>query len=95
MTARIVQLTRAAARDLDSLEDAIRRVVLRDIALLAEEPVGPAPRIKRLRGFGGALYRLRCGNHRVLYRIEPTILLVMRVVDRRDLDRVLRRFDRS
>ncbi len=85
-----VQLTRAAAKDL-SLLPAPDREQLKDALLaLRQEPIGPPPRIKRLRGFPFPLYRLRSGDYRVLYRIDEAIVTVMRGINRRDLGRALR-----
>ena len=86
-----VQLTRAAARDLDRLPALTREQVLADIRSLERAPLAAPPRIKRLKGFGFALYRLRSGHHRVLYRLDGQVVTVMRVIDRKDLYRQLRR----
>jgi mRNA-degrading endonuclease RelE of RelBE toxin-antitoxin system len=48
------------------------------------------PRIKRLKGFAFPLYRLRSGDYRVLYRIDEAAVTVMRVINRKDLERTLR-----
>lgn len=86
-----VNLTRAAARDLDRIPDDTCRQVLEDISTLAERPLGAPPRVKRLRGLGFPLYRLRSGGFRVLYRYDEEVVTIMRVVNRRDLDRILKR----
>ncbi len=91
MTAFRVQLTRAAARDLDSVPGPYRGQIAEDLRGLGEAPVGGPPRIKRLRGFAFPLYRLRSGDYRVLYRIDEALVTVLRVVDRRELERVIRR----
>lgn len=88
-----VQLTRAAATDLDRLSVADRDHVTDDLRSLADDPIGGPPRIKRLKGFRFPLYRLRSGDYRVLYRIDEAIVTVMRVINRRDLDRTLRQLE--
>ena len=85
-----VQLTRKATADLDRLSTVDRDDVADDVRTLAERPMGDPPRIKRLKGFGTPLYRLRSGDYRVLYRIDEAVVTVMRVVNRRDLERSLR-----
>jgi len=50
---------------------------------------------KRLKGFGFPLYRLRVRDYRVLYRIDARLITVMRVIDRKDLDRIARRLKLS
>jgi mRNA interferase RelE/StbE len=86
-----VQLTESAARDLDALAVAERRRLITDIRALATEPLGSPPRFKKLRGFGSPLYRLRSGSYRVVYRLDAEVVTVLRVIDRKDLERVIRR----
>lgn len=84
------QLTRAAAKDLDQLPSSDREQVSRDVRILEEHAIGRPPRIKRLKGFPFPLYRLRSGDFRVLYRVDEGVVTVMRVINRRDLERTLR-----
>ena len=86
-----VQLTRAAQRDLERMTGRARAQVVQDVRSLGEVPLGRPPRIRRLRGYAFPLYRLRSGDFRVLYRIDATFVAVMRVIDRKDLNRALRR----
>jgi mRNA-degrading endonuclease RelE of RelBE toxin-antitoxin system len=90
-----VQLTRAAAKDLDALEKVVREAVLNDLAGLSDSPIGRPPRIKRLKGFRPPLYRLRSGDHRIVYRIDEALVTVLRVIDRKVLDRSLRNLRKS
>ncbi len=73
-----VQLTRAAAKDLDSLPSEDRNQVSHALRTLEESPIGGPPRIKRLKGFPFALYRLRYGDYRVLYRVDENLLTLTR-----------------
>lgn len=86
-----VQLTRAAQRDLERLAEKARAQVVEDMRSLEKVPPGRPPRTKRLRGYPFPLHRLWFGDFRVLYRIDATFVTVMRVIDRKDLDRALRR----
>ena len=95
MTGRRIELTRAAARDLDRLPKSSRDQVLADIWTLERDPVGSPPRVKRLRGFRIPLHRLRSGDYRVLYRLDADVVTVMRIVDRKDLERQLRQVRRA
>ena len=85
-----VLLTRVATKDSDRLPSSDRDQVGRALRTLEEEPMGRPPRIKRLKGFSFPLYRLRSGDYRVLYRIDEAVVTVMRVINRRDLERTLR-----
>lgn len=86
-----VQLTKPAAADLQSLPDSVRRTILEDISILEQDPFPSGPNKKKLKGFKFPLYRLRAGDYRVLYRIDQELVTVMRVIDRKDLERTIRR----
>lgn len=90
-----VQLTRAAAKDLDAPDKAVRAAVVADLAKLSESPIDRPPRVKRLRGFKHPLYRLRSGNHRIVDRIDETLVTILRVIDRKVRERSLRNLRKS
>lgn len=90
-----VQLTRPAAGDLQNLPEPVRRAILRNISSLERDPFPSAPLKKKLRGFKFPVYRLRAGDFRILYRIDQHIVTVMRVIDRKDLDRTIRGLRKS
>jgi mRNA-degrading endonuclease RelE of RelBE toxin-antitoxin system len=62
-----------------------------DLKTLESNPFPHARSRKRLRGFRPPLYRLRSGNFRILYRIQEKTVIILRVLDRKLLDRILRR----
>ena len=90
-----VQLTRVAAKDLDALGKAVRDAVVADVAKLAESPIDRPPRVKRLKGFKHPLYRLRSGDYRIVYRIDELVVTILRVIDRKVLERSLRSLRRT
>ena len=90
-----VQLTRQAAADLGKLPKDIHRKVIQDISDLAADPFPEGQAKKKLKGFKFALYRLRSGNHCVLYRIDGKMVTIMRVIDRKDLDKIAKRLKLS
>jgi len=53
-------------------------------------PIGKA-RLKRLSGFTSPLYRLRNGDLRAYYRICGTEVVILRVADRKDAEKFLKR----
>jgi mRNA-degrading endonuclease RelE of RelBE toxin-antitoxin system len=85
---RPIQLTRTATKDLDRLDPGLRDQLVRDLRDLPTAPTGRPPRIKRLRGYGAPLYRLRSGDYRVL--VDADLITVLRIINRRDLERALR-----
>jgi mRNA interferase RelE/StbE len=86
-----IQLTKAAAGDLDSIPDDLRRRILQDINILSTNPFLYRSNVKKLKGFKPPLYRLRSGDYRVLYRVKDETATIMRVIDRKDLERIIKR----
>ncbi len=48
-------------------------------------------RIKKLKGFAPPLYRLRVGDFRVLYRITGNEVILLTAVNRKELERELKK----
>ena len=86
-----VHLTAHARADLDALPEEDRSALIRAVRTLRHSPFPRRGKIKRLKGFPFPLYRLRAGSQRVLYRIDGEVVTIMRVIARRDLERILRR----
>ncbi len=86
-----VHLTTHARADLDTLPEEDRSALVQAVRTLRHSPFPRRRKIKRLKGFPFPLYRLRAGNQRVLYRIDGEVVTIMRVIARRDLERILRR----
>ena len=84
-----VVLTDRAIADVDRLPVRVRLQVIHVVASLARDPLPPHPGSKKLKGYRPPLYRLRAGDFLVLYRVIGTTITVLRVIDRRDLDRTL------
>jgi len=87
----IVKLTHSAAEDLDRIPEARRMNVIAIIKKLSSNPFASGPNIKKLKGFKTPLYRIRSGDYSVLYRVQEKTIYIMRVVDRKDLDRIIKR----
>lgn len=79
-----VEFTTAAARQVRKLEPVVRRRVLAALASLADDPRPSG--VRKLAGFEDA-WRIRVGDHRVLYEIEDAVVrvTVFRVGNRRDV----------
>lgn len=84
MTRFVVEFTTAAAKEIRKLDPGIRRRVLAGIAQLE---VDPRPHgVRKLVGFDDA-WRIRIGDHRVLYEVVDAVVVVtvFRVAHRRDV----------
>ncbi len=88
-----VNITGSAAGDLDATQD--NRQIISDIRGLRDNPLPTGVNIKKLKGFNPPLYRLRSGNYRVLYRIEGPVVTIMRVIDRKELEKTIKRIRKS
>ena len=80
-----VELLPSAAKALTKLERAVQVRIARRIDRLAEDPRADAV---KLRGTDD-VWRVRVGDHRVLYRIDDDrlVVLVIRIGHRRDVYR--------
>ena len=88
-----VLLTEHAVADLEGVSKEIRQQIQRDLKTLQTSPLPSGIQIKRLKGFRPPIYRLRSGDFRVLYRIREDKVTVLRVIDRKLLERVIKRLN--
>jgi mRNA-degrading endonuclease RelE of RelBE toxin-antitoxin system len=91
MTKFQVTLTEHAIADLKDISKELRDQIHRDLRDLESTPFPSGSHIKRLRGFRPPVYRLRSGNFRILYHIQENNVMVLRVIDRKLLERAIRR----
>jgi mRNA interferase RelE/StbE len=89
-----VQLTQPAVRDIGSLPETVHSRVIEGILSLRQDPFPSPPLKKKLKGFGFPLFRLRIADYRLLYRIDEKTVTIMRVVDRKDLEKAIKRLKR-
>ena len=82
-----IRLTASAQRDLDDIPASERNGVIDEIRSLERDPLPAGKNLKKLRGPKRSVWRLRHGNYRILYRVEGGQVMVIRVVNRRDLER--------
>ena len=88
MAQRLVELAPRALRDLRKLPPAARKQILKDFSILETESWPGPPKIKKLRGY--ELYRLRTETYRSIFEDRGQTLVILRVIDRKDLERLLR-----
>ena len=86
-----VALTEHAIADLRDISKDFRGQVHRDLKALESAPFPSGTFIKRLKGFRPPVYRLRSGDFRVLYHIEGENVTVLRIIDRKVLERTIKR----
>ena len=81
-----VEFLDAARQSFLSLPERIRFQVARKIAALEEHPLSA----RKLQGYGD-LYRIRSGDYRVIYRVDPKrrVVEIVRIRHRKDAYRDL------
>lgn len=86
-----VRLSRRATKDLDAIPDKSATRILDALERLGKNPEGSARDVKALAG-RKPWRRLRAGTYRVLFRIAQggKVVLVGRVIDRKELERAIR-----
>ena len=89
---RILFSFRAIA-DLEEVSKELRKQIQRDLKALQTSPLPSGTQTKRLKGFRPPIYRLRSGDFRVLYRIREDKVTILRVIDRKLLERVIKRLN--
>lgn len=86
-----VTLTEHAVADLKDISKEFRDQTHQDLKKLQSAPFPSGTYIKRLRRFKPPVYRLRSGNFRILYHIQGNVVTILRVIDRKLLERVIKR----
>ena len=89
-----VQLTHPAIRDIREISEDAHSRIIDGIIGLRQDPFPFPPLKKKLKGFAFPLYRLRVADCRILYRIDKTTVTILRVVDRKDLEKAIKHLNR-
>ena len=84
-------MTAHAVSDLNGLSKEYRIQVHQDLKILLLNPFPQGTTIKRLKGFRLPVYRLRSGDYRVLYSIRGEEIIILRVIDRKTLEKETKR----
>ncbi|MSQ77214.1 MAG: type II toxin-antitoxin system mRNA interferase toxin, RelE/StbE family [Nitrospiraceae bacterium] len=82
-----VFLSEKAQQDLDAIPTKQAEQILVDCRRLADDPIPDGKRVKKLQGFKDALYRLRAGDYRVVFRRTGTRIDIVRVLSKGDFQR--------
>ena len=90
-----VILTAHAIGDLRGLPKEYHAQLHQDLKTLPLNPFPQGSTIKRLKGFRPPVYRFRSGDYRVLYFIRGSKIIILRVIDRKTLEREIKRLKLS
>ncbi|OGP51160.1 MAG: hypothetical protein A2Y79_03480 [Deltaproteobacteria bacterium RBG_13_43_22] len=86
-----VVLTDHAIADLKGIAKNLRDQIHQDLKTLECTPFPTGSLIKRLKGFRPPVYRLRSGDFRVLYHIGEETVTILSLIDRKELERAIKR----
>lgn len=86
-----IELSPAAARDLDNLEMEVLTKVLSDLKILEENPFPRGKLIRKIKGKATSFYRLRVDKFRVFYFIHHTDIVILRILDKKEAGRFIKR----
>ena len=84
-----VALTEHAVGDLKNIPREQRDQIHHDIIILESAPFPSGTTIKRLKRLRPPVYRLRSGDFRILYHIHENDVIILRVIDRKLLERAI------
>jgi len=90
-----IQLTYSDVDDLDCIPESPKKKIIASIKKISSHPFAPSPDIKKLKGFKPPIYRIRSGDFRVLYKVHDKTIIILRVIDKKDLERVLKKLNLS
>ena len=83
-------LSPRALEDIQARSPDVAARILRKLRELEDSPFPRGDTIKQLKGFETPTYRLRIGDYRAVYRISGTVVVILRIIPRSELDRALR-----
>ena len=88
MTAYQVEFVRSARKEFERLPAKLRVRVVEALNILSQNPHSEFLRVKKLKG-AEELYRIRIGDHRLVYEVrdERLVVIVVKIGHRRDVYR--------
>ncbi len=84
--------TKTAEKDLNTLDIKTKYKILQAAKRLETAPFPRGNTVKKLKGAKISLYRLRVGDFRVIYHIDDRKIVILFIVDRKDLEKKLKAF---
>ena len=81
--------TNASFKDIEKLEKNTRGSILTELKSLSGFPSNFKSDIKKLKGIGKNIYRLRIGESRVIYLLSDIKIIGLRIINRKDLDKII------
>lgn len=94
-----IEYTKRAVRDLKSFSADHQKKIIQETIKLESNPFPSKKKVKRIQGVKFPCYRLRVeigdDSLRVFYGIKNEIVLILRIISKKDADKVLKRIKDS
>ena len=84
-----IKFTNTSFKDLERLDKSMRERILTELKSLSSSPLDSKRDIKKLKDVGKNIYRLRVGEFRIIYFLSDIKLVVLRIIDRKDLIKII------
>jgi mRNA interferase RelE/StbE len=83
-------LSSHAVKDLDGFSDSVCGRIVKALQTLRDNPFPRGKVIKKIKGTNSDYYRLRVDKFRVFYMIEGNHAVVLRILNKKDVERFIR-----
>jgi mRNA-degrading endonuclease RelE of RelBE toxin-antitoxin system len=84
-----IKFTNVSLKDFEKLDKKTKEKIIPELNLLSKSPFTLKKDIKKLKGLGANIYRLRTGDLRIIYFLSDLELVILRIIDRKDLVKVV------
>jgi mRNA-degrading endonuclease RelE of RelBE toxin-antitoxin system len=84
-----IKFTNISFKDIENLDNKTRKHILSKIIKLSKSLYDFRKDVKKLKGLGKNIYRFRIGDFRVIYTLSSFELVVLRIIDRKDLLKII------
>jgi mRNA interferase RelE/StbE len=85
-----IELSPAAARDLDELGLGMLTKVFSDLRILEDNPFPRGKLIKKIKGKKTSFYRLRMDKFRIYFEIQHMKIVILRIISKKEADRFIK-----
>ncbi len=85
-----IVLSPPVIKDLDGFSDGVCGKIGRALEALRDNPFPRGKAIKKIKGTNSDYYRLRADKYRVFYMIESNRAIVLRILNKKDIERFIR-----
>jgi len=94
-----IEFTTTSLKELKKLPTASQRAIVEDIVQLESDPFPEKKKVKRIHGIKFPCYRLRIDfsldSFRVFYGIDHSIIFVLRIVSKKNADKIIKIIKKS